>query len=320
VSRRVVVTGGGGFVGQWLGRALLELGDQVWLAGPGKAAPDGTAILTPKEWSSVQWLPTDIRKDDDVARLFSEARPDLVVHLAGISHVPDAEGAPIKAYEVNVVGAVRLLSAAAAARTATGLDPLMLVIGSGTQYGDHPASAMPLPETAEQRPLSAYAATKAAQEVAVLHLGRMTGLRVICTRSFSHSGVGHASMFLVPSLVSRVRELAKNGGQIQIGNDVVRDYLHVTDAVSAYLALADRGTPGEVYNVCSGVAVTVRDLAAKALERAGVKAEIVSAPGLQRRADMHYLVGSPAKLTAATGWRATKSLDDVFDDLLAVSP
>jgi GDP-4-dehydro-6-deoxy-D-mannose reductase len=316
VSRKVVITGGGGFVGQWMARSLLERGDQVWLAGPGDPPQGADQILDRKEWDAVRWLPTDIRVDRDVTRIFEAARPDLVVHLAGISHVPDAEGAPVKAYEVNVVGAVRLLSAAAAARTAQGSDPLMLVIGSGTQYGDHPESAMPLPETAEQRPLSAYAATKAAQEVAVLHLGRMTGLRVICTRSFSHSGVGHAPMFLIPSLVGRVRELAKEGGNIEIGNNVIRDYLHVDDAVAAYLALADRGKAGQVYNVCSGVGVTVKDLARMALHRAGISAEIVSAPGLQRRADMHFLVGSPAKLMHDTGWRPGKSIEQIFDDLL----
>jgi GDP-4-dehydro-6-deoxy-D-mannose reductase len=261
----------------------------------------------------------DIRNDDDVSTLFAAAKPDLVVHLAGISFVPDAEGAPIRAYEVNVVGAVRLLSAAAAARAATGIDPLMLVIGSGTQYGDHPASEMPLTETAEQRPLSAYAATKAGQEVAALQLARTTGLRVICTRSFSHSGVGHDRVFLLPSLVGRIREIATTPGQIRIGNDVVRDYLHVTDAVSAYIALADHGVPGEAYNVCSGVGISVSELAARALQRAGISAEIVSEPGLRRRADMPVLVGSPAKLIAATGWSPTKSCDDIFDDLLAAS-
>jgi GDP-4-dehydro-6-deoxy-D-mannose reductase len=126
-------------------------------------------------------------------------------------------------------------------------------------------------------------------------------------------------MFLLPSLVARVRALPRSGGKIEIGNDVVRDYLHVDDAVSAYIALADRGKPGEAYNVCSGIPITVSELAKKALERAGVSAEVVSAPGLQRRADMHYLVGSPQKLIDATGWRPAKSIDQIFDDLLAAS-
>src|SRR5205814_775727 len=131
-------------------RALLARGDEVWLAGLGKHPPAAPEILTKDQWNAVRWLPTDIRSDYDVNTLFGSARPDLVFHLAGISHVPEAEGAPIAAYEVNVVGAVRLLWAASAARKAVGIDPLMVVIGSGTQYGDHPASAQPLPETAEQ--------------------------------------------------------------------------------------------------------------------------------------------------------------------------
>jgi GDP-4-dehydro-6-deoxy-D-mannose reductase len=318
-ARRVAVTGGGGFVGQWLARALLQRGDEVWLTGMGSKPPEQPAILSPTEWASVRWLTTDIRRDDDVARLFSEARPDIVVHLAGISYVPEAEGAPIAAYEVNVVGAVRLLWAAAASRAAGGADPLMLVVGSGTQYGDHPASEMPLPETAEQRPLSAYAATKAAQEVAVLHLARMTGLRVICTRSFSHSGAGHNRVFLLPSLVDRIRKLDRNGGSIRIGNDVIRDYLHVTDAVDAYVALTERGTAGEVYNVASGVGVSVRELAETAVAQAGITADIVSEASLQRRADVPILVGSPQKLMASTGWRPRKTHRDVFVDLFAAS-
>jgi GDP-4-dehydro-6-deoxy-D-mannose reductase len=319
MPRRVAVTGGGGFVGQWLARALLERGDDVWLTGLSEAPPGAPPILTSREWAAIHWLQTDIRRDDDVARLFQVARPDLVVHLAGISYVPEAEGAPISAYEVNVVGAVRLLWAAAAARNSGGVDPLMLVVGSGTQYGDHPIAEMPLPETAEQRPLSAYAATKAAQEVAVLHLARMTGLRVICTRSFSHSGVGHNRVFLLPSLVERVRKLTRKGGVVHIGNDVVRDYLHVTDAVTAYLAITDRGSPGEVYNVCSGVGVSVRELATSAIRQAGAAAEVLAEPGLQRRADMPVLVGSPKKLMEATGWKPTRTYFDIFADLLEVS-
>jgi nucleoside-diphosphate-sugar epimerase len=307
-------------VGQWTARALLGRGDEVWLAGTGPSLPDSPAILQPEERRRVQWLTTDIRNSDDVERLFSVARPDLVIHLAGISFVPEAEGAPIAAYEVNVVGAVRLLWAAAAARRTGSSDPLILVIGSGTQYGDHDAEQMPLPESAEQRPLSAYAATKAAQEVAVLHLARTTGIRVICTRSFSHSGVGHDPVFLLPSIVRRVRELAREPGTLRIGNDVVRDYLHVDDAVSAYLALCDRGRPGHAYNVCSGVGVTVSELARTALQEASVAAAVESDPALQRRADMQVLVGSPDKLIRETGWRPAKDYRDILRDLLAASP
>lgn len=315
MPQRVVITGAGGFVGQWLARALLARGDTVWLTGH---EPDASSltILTEEERSRARWLTVDVRRDADMTRMFEVAGPDVIFHLAAISHVPDAEGAPSNAYDVNVVGAVRLLTAAVASRMAGGTDPMILIVGSATQYGSHPPSDMPLRESAEQRPLSAYATTKAAQELAALQIARAKGLRVVCTRSFSHSGVGHDRVFLIPSIISRVQALGPAPRVIRIGNDVVRDFLHVDDAVTAYLALAERGVPCEAYNVCSGIGVSVRELVTAALERAGITAEIVPDPALQRPADMPVLVGSPAKLIAATGWRPTKTYKDIFVDLI----
>jgi GDP-4-dehydro-6-deoxy-D-mannose reductase len=315
MARRVVVTGGGGFVGQSLARTLLRRGDDVWLCGLGQR-PGAPAILSSSEWDQLRWVQCDMRSDAEVGAVMTAAVPDLIVHLAAISFIPAAELAPLDAYEVNVLGAVRAASSAARLRVAGRSDPLLLVIGSGTQYGQHPESEMPLSEDAAQRPVNAYAATKAAQEIAVLQMGRATGLRVICTRSFNHSGVGHDAGFLLPSLVKRVRELGSAGGELHIGNDVVRDYLHVDDVVDAYLALVDQGAPGDVYNVCSGVGVSVRDLAREVAARAGVTVSIVPDQGLQRSTDIPFLVGSPEKLARTTGWRPRKSHLDVIDDLL----
>ena len=129
----------------------------------------------------------------------------------------------------------------------------VLVVGSAEQYGYHDASEMPLDETAAQRPLTLYAASKTAQEVAALQAHRSEGVRVVCTRSFSHSGPGQPAQFLLPSLVARALALPATGGELAIGNgDTVRDFLHVADVVEAYLALLELGEAGETYNVCSG--------------------------------------------------------------------
>jgi GDP-4-dehydro-6-deoxy-D-mannose reductase len=311
VQRRTTITGGGGFVGQWLARELLRLGDDVWLAGLGQLPQ--SPILSRSERSAVQWRTADVRNDADLATLFAASRPDVVVHLAGISFVPDAEQTPAVAYDVNVGGCVRTIAAARAGKT----DPLVLVVGSGTQYGTHPQAAMPLAETAEQLPSSVYAATKAAQEIAALQAMRAGGPRVICSRSFSHSGVGHPPVFLLPSLVRRAREAKQSGAPLRIGNDVIRDYLHVSDVARAYIALIDSGTPGEIYNVCSGEGVRVSDLAKTALEFAGANVAVETAADLQRSADMPVLIGSHDKLTAATGWKPTRTYRDIFADLFA---
>jgi GDP-4-dehydro-6-deoxy-D-mannose reductase len=288
------------------------------LAGLGQI-PSTLAILSASEWQEVRWIRCDIRSDSDVNGLMADALPDLIVHLAGVSFVPTAEQAPTDAYEVNVLGAVRVASAASRLRASGKVDPLLLIVGSGAQYGAHPESEMPLTESAKQRPMNVYAATKAAQEIAVLQIGSASGLKVICARSFNHSGIGHDAAFLLPSLVKRTLDLPSTSGTLRIGNDVVRDYLHVDDVVDAYLALADRGVPGEVYNVCSGVGESVRQLAGEVLSRAGANATIVSDSELQRPRDMPVLVGSPEKLKRATGWSPRKSYTDIIDDLLVAS-
>ena len=275
-------------------------------------------ILAADEVEAVEWRHGDVRDADIVRRTIEEKRPDVVFHLAGLSFVPEARQAPATAYEINVLGAVRLLAAIAAFKALGKLDPVVIVVGSATQYGRHDAGEMPLDETAEQRPQDVYAASKAAQEIASLQMCRAEGVRVICTRSFNHSGVGHAEHFLLPALVRRV--LALRGAshpRLPMGNQQsVRDYLHVADVVEAYLRLADKGAPGEVYNVCSGEGVSAGELAREVLLRVGLNAEITIDPALVRGVDVPVLVGSPAKLARTTGWRPTHSRSDIIDDLI----
>jgi GDP-4-dehydro-6-deoxy-D-mannose reductase len=315
VTTRALVTGGNGFVAHWAIRAMLERGWQVTSAAHGP--PPASAVLTPSELAASAWLEADVTDQAQVRAAVDAARPDVVLHLAAISHVPAAANDPGRTLDVNTVGAVRLLAEIARQRQAGTGDPVVLVVGSAEQYGRHEPAAMPLREDAEQRPLTLYAASKVGQEVAALQAWRSDGVRVVCTRSFSHSGVGHASHFLVPSLVSRGRQLPPTGGTLSIGNGAtVRDFLHVRDVVDAYLALVDRGAPGEAYNVCSGEGVTVRALAERVLQRLGRSAEISTTAALARAVEVPVLIGDNEKLRRATGWAPRLTRDDIIDDLI----
>jgi GDP-4-dehydro-6-deoxy-D-mannose reductase len=96
----------------------------------------------------------------------------------------------------------------------------------------------------------------------------------------------------------------------------MRDYVHVDDVVDAYLSLAERGRPGESYNVASGRGVTARQLATDVLHRAGVRADISTDAALVRATDIPTLIGSPAKLARETGWAPRKTHLEIIDDLL----
>jgi GDP-4-dehydro-6-deoxy-D-mannose reductase len=267
------------------------------------------------------WLVGDVRDPAHLAAALDAARPDLVVHLAGVSYVPAAGADPGLAAEVNVVAAARLVGLVRVRRRAGALDPVVLVVGSGEQYGRHDGG-LPLDEGAEQRPHTVYAATKAAQEAVALEAWRSEGVRVIATRSFNHSGPGQDPRFLLPGLVGRAVALRASGGDVlSLGNQApVRDFLHVADVVAAYIALAERGRPGEAYNVASGVGRSVGEVARRVLERVGASARLESDPALVRPADVPALVGSPAKLAAHTGWAPRRSFDDLLDDMVAAAP
>ncbi len=314
---KALVTGAGGFVGQWLCRALLEAGHTV--AGGTPDNPAAATMLAEDEHAGITWVRGDIRRADDVRAFLDAATPDVVFHLAGVSSVTGAALDAGTATDVNVVGAARLMAEIRVRRRTGVLDPLVLIVGSAEQYGRHDPSEQPLSEDAEQCPLSVYAATKAAQEVVALEAFRSEGVRVVCTRSFNHSGAGQSPTFLLPALVSRaLAARTQRPPKLTIGSPtIVRDFLHVNDVVDAYMALATRGRPGEVYNISSGRGTSVKDLAVAILAAAGVKAPIVTDPELVRGADVPSLVGDNSKLREATGWSPEHGIPDIIEDLIA---
>jgi GDP-4-dehydro-6-deoxy-D-mannose reductase len=315
-AKTALVTGAAGFAGQWLCRDLVHHGWSV--IGTSLEGDPGPGILGAGDHRVVTWLRQDLRGAEAIAQTVEAIAPDVIFHLAGVSFVPAAGRDPVQAFDVNAGVAVRLLHAVGARRAAGTLDPVVVLIGSGEQYGRQDPSAIPLDEQMECRPCSVYAATKTAQEVFGLQAFRSEGTRVVCTRSFNHSGRGQAGQFLLPALVARaLRARTERTRTLDIGNtDTVRDFLHVEDAVRAYVMLAERGHAGEVYNVCSGQGISVGDLALAVLTAAGADARPTPVEELRRRSDVPTLVGRNDKLRVHTGWAPRRSRDDIIADLI----
>jgi GDP-4-dehydro-6-deoxy-D-mannose reductase len=325
-DRKALVTGAGGFAGQWLCRELVRLGWSV--TGSSFTGDPGTGIVAPEDHALVTWRHDDLRSQPVVRAAIDASQPDVIFHLAGVSFVPAADGDPMLAFDVNTGIAVRILNEVRERKAAGTLDPVVLVVGSGEQYGRHDASAMPLGENTECRPRNFYAATKMAQEDFALEAFRSDGVKAVCTRSFNHSGRGQSKSFLLPALVDRVLAVrgegegaavrGKGGGaKVPIGNTItVRDFMHVEDTVRAYRMLAEKGFPGHVYNVCSGKGVSVGDLAAEVLEIAGVSATLVPDDSLRRPVDVPSLVGQNDRLREDTGWTPERTRADIINDLI----
>jgi GDP-4-dehydro-6-deoxy-D-mannose reductase len=292
---KAVITGAHGFVGRHLTRHLEAGGTDV-----------GSLDVGDRD-------PVDITDRDAVRRRIIAEAPDVVYHLAARSHVGEswADGDQLTA--VNVEGTRAVVDACIEAGVGR-----VLVVGSAEQYGAVDRSDVPIREDTECRPLSPYGRSKVAAERVALAAHRDHGLAVVCTRAFNHTGPGQSPTFLVPGLAARIAAAEHDGtDEIVLGNgDPVRDFSDVRDVVRAYALLAQHGVAGEVYNVCSGRGIRVGDVAAALVARSTRALTVVTADELVRPVDVPALVGDPAKLVGATGWRAEHTLDDTLDTVL----
>jgi len=245
-----------------------------------------------------------------VASALSDPVLDAVIHLAGFSSVGKSHESPGLAFVVNAVGTVNVLRAARSRR--------VLLIGSGEMYGAVEPGARAA-EDRPLRPLSPYAASKVAAEVAALQFHRSYGADVVCARPFNHLGTGQDPSFVVPGFAAQLREIRSGRAEpvVRVGNlEPVRDFSHVRDVVEAYRLLLERGHAGEAYNVCSGMGRSIRAILDRMIELAGVPLRVEVDPARVRPVDLPSLVGDPSKLMAL-GWRPRRTADDALAEVLA---
>ena len=289
---RALITGGGGFVGHHLSALLERSGDEVEICD----------------------LETDITDLDSISARIEDVQPDAIYHLAALAHVGDSWLDPSKVLTVNVVGTGNVL--AAARRHVP--DATVLTISSAEVYGIVTPDELPLSETSQVRPASPYAASKAAAEQVAVQAARGFGQRVLVARPFNHVGPGQAPAFAVPALAKRIVDAQAAGATtLTVGTLTTRrDFTDVRDVVVAYRLLVEKGAAGEVYNVASGVDVSIAEIAESLLTLAGADLEFVEDPALIRPVDVPVLRGDAGRLREATGWSPSIPLETTLADVL----
>ena len=303
---RALVTGANGFVGRYLVDALQRTGAEVLgCAGP---RDDGGP-----------WFPIDLSQAQTLSRALDAARPTVVFHLAAQTFVPDSLAAPIETYEINAIGSARLAEAVRAYDA--GPRPRVVFASTAEVYGARDPSEFPLRESLDLHPANPYGASKAAAEAILLAHARSFGLNVVIARSFNHIGPAQSERFVVASLAAQLARIAAGGSpQLFVGNlNAARDFLDVRDVVEAYIALAGGGEAGEIYNVCSGRAVAVRDVLRELIAIAHVPVEVREDPARRRPTDIPLLVGNGEKIRKQTGWRPQISLIDSLRAIYAAA-
>jgi len=293
---KVVIVGASGFVGKYLARELEAAGHSTVKAD----IPEVNLLNT-----------------EQVDALIEGAKPDAVVNLAAISSVGASWKSPSDTISVNVNGTLNLLEAirkhAPQAKT--------LLIGSAEEYAV-PEGQKALKETDPLEASNPYGISKIAQENFAQLYRKKYGMKIVCTRSFNHTGVGQTTTFALPSFVKQVAEIDKSGkpGKIFVGNlSAYRDFSDVEDVVHVYRMLLENENEFDTYNVGSGVSNKIEDLLKNAiLKLTPVQIEIVVDPEKVRPVETPYLCADNSRVKKY--WNGTDirvTLKKMFDHFRA---
>ena len=272
VSKRVLVTGLQGFTGVHLAAELERHGYEVW--GVGDTKPELPRTIQ-----------ADLTDTESLRQAVRTARPQFVVHLAGIAFV--GHGDPKAFYDINLIGTRNLLEALEP--VAGDLDCVLLA-SSANVYGNLQSGL--LSETNPVNPANDYAVSKLAMEyMAQLWVPK---LPVVIARPFNYTGVGQSESFLIPKIVSH---FVRHRSRIELGNmDVWREFNDVRDVVYAYRKLLETRPVGQVVNICSSNLVSLRDALALATELTGRAIEPHVNPVFVRENEVLRLGGDSTRL------------------------
>jgi GDP-4-dehydro-6-deoxy-D-mannose reductase len=302
---RALVTGASGFVGRYLVEALRRKDAEVLACGGPRDAEKGERVV-------------DLADAQTIREALDAFRPTVIFHLAAQTFVPDSLRSPADTYETNVMGTVRL---AEAVRESAGERPRIVFTSSAEVYGRRAAGEYPLRETLDLQPATPYGASKAGAEAVLLAHARSFDLDVVVARAFNHIGPRQSERFVVASLAAQLARVASGTApHVMVGNlSAARDFLDVRDVVAAYIALAAGGKSGEIYNVCSGKAVAIRDVLRELIAIARIPVEVREDPQRLRSAEIPLSVGDPQKLRVCTAWQPEIPLVRSLRDLYAAA-
>ena len=303
---RCLITGCEGFVGSHLADLLVAKGLHVH----GMVYGDASNIEHLK--GKITILEGDLKDRERMEEIISQMRPDIVFHLAAQSRVTDSWEDPEETLKTNALGTFYLLEAI----RKTGLNPIIVVVGSSSVFGPCDEKEMPLKEDREFRPTSMYAVSKVAEEVLGYFYWRVYGMRVIRVHPFNMTGPrkdGDACSDFAKGIVEVEKGLQE---VVKVGNlETVRDFTDGRDAVKALWLLAEKGVPGEVYNLCSGGAYRMRDILERLDALTGTEVRYQVVPERMRPYDDPIYVGDNSKLRAL-GWEPHISLRKTLADML----
>jgi GDP-4-dehydro-6-deoxy-D-mannose reductase len=310
---KALITGITGFAGSHLADYLLDRHPEVEVFGTCRWRSPRRNIAHLGD--RVKLVETDLQDYNSVYRALEAVRPDFIFHLAAQSFVPTSWNAPAATLEINVIGQTYIFESV----RNLGLEPRIQIACSSEEYGLVYPHETPIKETNPLRPLSTYAVSKVAQDFLAYQYFKSYDIQAVRTRGFNHTGPRRGDVFVTSNFAKQLALIKAGRSEpiIEVGNlEARRDFTDVRDMVRAYWLAAAQATPGEVYNIASGTAITIRELLDRLIALTGVEVEVRQDPKRMRPSDVQILVGDSSKFRDETGWKPEIPFDQTLKDVV----
>jgi UDP-glucose 4-epimerase len=298
MSASCLVTGGAGFIGSALARALLARGDRVRVVDNFFSGNRDNLAEVAKD---VELVEGDVRDEAALARAL--AGVELVFHQAAIPSVPRSLADPIASHDVNATGTLKVLAAAKKAGVRR-----VVYAASSSAYGDTPT--LPKIETMRPMPLSPYAVSKLAGEHYCQVYAGAFGLETVSLRYFNVFGPRQDPKSEYAAVIPRFVTAALAGQGVTIYGDGTqsRDFCFIDNTVEANLAaasVAPAGVSGQLFNVACGAATSLNDVVRLVAEIVGHAVPITYATG--RVGDVKHSLADVTAARTRLGYRGAIS-------------
>ena len=314
-KKRFLITGFSGFVGRHFLHYLYDKNEEMEIFGIDIRKP-AFDVSVYADRLHIQFEEVNLLNRDELKSVIERFRPQYILHLASFSSVAFSWQHPEESFVnntnifLNLTGVLKELE----------LPCRVLSIGSSEEYGNVMAEHLPLRESMQLQPVSPYAVARVSQEMLSKVFVDSYHLDIILTRSFNHIGPWQDERFVVPSFIRRILNIKDEGlseGTIETGDTtIVRDFVEVRDVVNAYYMLLMDGTPGEIYNICSGTGIALADIINQVADIVGIKVHTKVNPEYVRPNDNRVVIGSHDKLTTELGWQPVISWNRTLQDMV----
>jgi GDP-4-dehydro-6-deoxy-D-mannose reductase len=304
MAKKILITGGTGFVGRHLTTLLQKLEPEAEL--------HLTSLKSTTENDLVLTHTLDLTDPAALQKLFEQQPVDEIYHLASLASVGEALAHPSEVIDNNFRLTLNLLE------TLRHLDhpPRLLLISSSEIYDWRQTST--LDEKAVLKPANPYAASKAIQDALGQSYAASYGLPIIIARPFNHIGPGQRQGFVVADFAAKIVAVEGMAQEdpISVGNlETYRDFTDVRDVVKAYHLLMSQGVVGETYNIGSGRAVKIADLLEEMLTLAKRDLTYKVDDKMLRPVDAPKIVADSSKISSL-GWQPKIDLTRTLEDTL----